>query len=237
MPAEITGYLTRISRPAPVPVAGLRLDVLAGQERVGVMGDRATSACRDDRRVPRGGGAGLDRLAGEARRLHPPRHQRHRPGRGHRADRGSLHAPRLPSGRSGSAHPRRRLEQGLHRRWSMAVAGRTGPVPEQGRRIRALQHPAGSAAHRAGRSAARRPRGRRRRQAEVREVVGVDREVLRRWSSRRGDIEAELAVLARRFQDEHARPPTVIEGQSWPNTRRCPPGRRSMNRDRRPSNA
>jgi conjugative relaxase-like TrwC/TraI family protein len=48
---------------------------------------------------------------------------------------------------------------------------------------------------------------------EVREIVGVDREVLRRWSSRRGDIEAELAVLARRFQDEHARPPTVIEGQ------------------------
>ena len=48
---------------------------------------------------------------------------------------------------------------------------------------------------------------------EVREIVGVDSGLLRRWSSRRGDIEAELAMLARRFQDEHGRPPTVIEGQ------------------------
>jgi AAA domain/TrwC relaxase len=48
---------------------------------------------------------------------------------------------------------------------------------------------------------------------EVREILGVDPALLRRWSSRRGDIEAELAVLARRFQDEHGRPPTVIERQ------------------------
>ena len=48
---------------------------------------------------------------------------------------------------------------------------------------------------------------------EVREIVGIDRALLRRWSSRRSDIEAELAVLARRFQDEHDRPPTVIERQ------------------------
>jgi conjugative relaxase-like TrwC/TraI family protein len=48
---------------------------------------------------------------------------------------------------------------------------------------------------------------------EVREIVGVDQGLLRRWSSRRGDIEAEFAVLARRFQDEHGRPPTVNERQ------------------------
>jgi conjugative relaxase-like TrwC/TraI family protein len=48
---------------------------------------------------------------------------------------------------------------------------------------------------------------------EVREIVGVDHALLRQWSSRRGDIEAELAVLARTFQDEHGRPPTVIERQ------------------------
>ena len=48
---------------------------------------------------------------------------------------------------------------------------------------------------------------------EVREILGIDPALLRRWSSRRGDIEAELAVLARRFQDEHSRPPSVIERQ------------------------
>jgi conjugative relaxase-like TrwC/TraI family protein len=48
-------------------------------------------------------------------------------------------------------------------------------------------------------------------QREVREILGIDDVLLRRWSSRRGDIEAELPVLARRFQDEHGRPPTVIE--------------------------
>lgn len=48
---------------------------------------------------------------------------------------------------------------------------------------------------------------------DVREIVGVEPALLRRWSSRRGDIEAELAVLSRRFQDDHGRPPTVIERQ------------------------
>ena len=48
---------------------------------------------------------------------------------------------------------------------------------------------------------------------EVREIVGLDPELLSRWSSRRGDIEVELAVLARRFQTEHHRPPTVVERQ------------------------
>ncbi len=48
---------------------------------------------------------------------------------------------------------------------------------------------------------------------EVREIVGVDHELLRRWSSRRGDIEAALVVLARQFQDDHGRAPTVVERQ------------------------
>ena len=46
---------------------------------------------------------------------------------------------------------------------------------------------------------------------EVREIAGVPPELLRAWSSRRADIETELAALARRFQDEHGRPPTTIE--------------------------
>ncbi len=209
---EISGYLARISRPAPLPVAGYDLTFCRSRACRRYGRSRHVGSPRRSRASTRRP-SGHDRLAGEARRLHPRRRRRHRPGRGHRADRGRLHAPRLPRRRSRSAHPRRRLEQGLHRRWSMAVAGRTGPVQEQGRRIRALQHPAGSAARRAARRPVRRPRGRRRRQAGVREIVGVDEELLRFWSSRRGDIEAELAVLARRFQEEHSRPPTVIERQ------------------------
>ncbi len=46
---------------------------------------------------------------------------------------------------------------------------------------------------------------------EIREVAGVPRVLLRAWSSRRSDIEAELAVLARRFQVEHGRPPSEVE--------------------------
>ncbi|CAN5526672.1 hypothetical protein BH10ACT8_BH10ACT8_07330 [soil metagenome] len=46
---------------------------------------------------------------------------------------------------------------------------------------------------------------------EVREIGGLPPELLRAWSSRRADIEAELANLARRFQEEHGRPATTIE--------------------------
>ncbi len=46
---------------------------------------------------------------------------------------------------------------------------------------------------------------------EVREIAGLPAELLRAWSSRRADIEAELAALARRFQDEHGRPASTVE--------------------------
>ena len=46
---------------------------------------------------------------------------------------------------------------------------------------------------------------------EVREIAGLPPELLRAWSSRRADIEAELANLSRRFQDEHGRPATTVE--------------------------
>ncbi|MDP9092590.1 MAG: relaxase domain-containing protein, partial [Actinomycetota bacterium] len=46
---------------------------------------------------------------------------------------------------------------------------------------------------------------------EVREIAGLPPELLRAWSSRRADIETELAALARRFQAEHGRPATTIE--------------------------
>jgi conjugative relaxase-like TrwC/TraI family protein len=47
----------------------------------------------------------------------------------------------------------------------------------------------------------------------VREIVGLDGELLRVWSSRRADIEPALAELRLEFQADHGRPPTTIEGQ------------------------
>lgn len=46
---------------------------------------------------------------------------------------------------------------------------------------------------------------------EVSEILELPPELLRAWSSRRADIETELAALARRFRDEHSRPLTMIE--------------------------
>lgn len=48
----------------------------------------------------------------------------------------------------------------------------------------------------------------------VREVVGVEGELPRRWSSRRVDIEARRATLIARFQAEHGRVPTPNEA-AW----------------------
>jgi len=46
---------------------------------------------------------------------------------------------------------------------------------------------------------------------EVREVVGVSRELNELWSSRRAAIDAEYAVLAKKFQAAHGREPTTPE--------------------------
>ena len=73
---------------------------------------------------------------------------------------------------------------------------------------------------------------------EVREIVGVDH-----------GVAAPLVVAARRHRGRTRRPGAPVpgralpvrrrssSGRSWLSKRRCPPGRRSMNRDRRPSNA
>ncbi|WP_239111767.1 MobF family relaxase [Phycicoccus sonneratiae] len=45
----------------------------------------------------------------------------------------------------------------------------------------------------------------------IREVVGVDPRLNRRWSSRRASIEHRRAQLAAAFQADHGRPPTTIE--------------------------
>lgn len=45
----------------------------------------------------------------------------------------------------------------------------------------------------------------------VREIAGVSVELSARWSSRRADIEAYRQQLVAGFQDEHGRPPTVVE--------------------------
>ncbi|MGV1009105.1 MAG: MobF family relaxase [Dermatophilaceae bacterium] len=49
------------------------------------------------------------------------------------------------------------------------------------------------------------------RKRPVREIVGVDPALNRRWSSRRESIEARRRVLATQFQATHGRPPSPIE--------------------------
>jgi conjugative relaxase-like TrwC/TraI family protein len=45
----------------------------------------------------------------------------------------------------------------------------------------------------------------------VREIVGVDLALNRRWSTRRASIESRRGELARQFQRDHGRPPTPVE--------------------------
>jgi len=47
----------------------------------------------------------------------------------------------------------------------------------------------------------------------VREIVGVDPELNRRWSARRLSIEHRQGQLAAAFQADHGRPPTIIEAR------------------------
>jgi conjugative relaxase-like TrwC/TraI family protein len=45
----------------------------------------------------------------------------------------------------------------------------------------------------------------------IREIVGVDPALNRRWSARRASIESRRGELARQFQRDHGRPPTPVE--------------------------
>ena len=49
------------------------------------------------------------------------------------------------------------------------------------------------------------------RKQPVREIVGVDRQLMLRWSARRQVIKKRLAELSVRFQHDHGRPPTPVE--------------------------
>ena len=45
----------------------------------------------------------------------------------------------------------------------------------------------------------------------IREIVGVDPALNRRWSARRASIESRRGELAQQFQRDHGRPPTPVE--------------------------
>lgn len=45
----------------------------------------------------------------------------------------------------------------------------------------------------------------------VREIVGIPQELIEMWSSRRKEIEARTAELAKEFQNDHGREPTALE--------------------------
>ena len=49
------------------------------------------------------------------------------------------------------------------------------------------------------------------RKPAVREIVGVDPELMARWSARRQDIKTRSAELSVNFQRDHGRPPTPVE--------------------------
>jgi conjugative relaxase-like TrwC/TraI family protein len=49
------------------------------------------------------------------------------------------------------------------------------------------------------------------RKPAVQEIVGVDPELMVRWSARRHDIKARSAQLSVQFQRDHGRPPTPVE--------------------------
>ena len=72
---------------------------------------------------------------------------------------------------------------------------------------------------------------------EVREVVGVSRELNELWSSRRAAIDAEYAVLAKKFQAAHGREPTTRSRSRCSNKPPWPPATPNTNPARWPSNA
>ena len=45
----------------------------------------------------------------------------------------------------------------------------------------------------------------------IREIVGVDRRLMERWSTRRARINSRRGELAVQFQTDHGRPPTPVE--------------------------
>jgi hypothetical protein len=45
----------------------------------------------------------------------------------------------------------------------------------------------------------------------IREIVGVDRRLNQRWSTRRAHINTRRGELAIQFQHDHGRPPTPVE--------------------------
>ncbi|MGH3338394.1 MAG: MobF family relaxase, partial [Propionibacteriaceae bacterium] len=49
------------------------------------------------------------------------------------------------------------------------------------------------------------------RKPAVREIAGVDQELIVRWSARRQDIKTRSAELSVKFQRDHGRPPTPVE--------------------------
>ena len=162
---ELSSFIAAQSTASTGHGSGVRPDVLTGEERVRVLGAGAARDRETDRGSAQGCGRRHDGVAGEERCVHPSRAQRHPPGRDPRPDRRGVPAPRLPSRRPRSAHPRRRVEQGADPRRVVAGAGRPRASPSRGRRIRAVQHPTGGAARRSARRAVRRTPGPRPEQA------------------------------------------------------------------------
>ena len=100
---ELSGFIARASRVGSKAVAGVRSDVLAGEQRVRVVGVGPAAAGARDRGGAPGGGRAHPRVAGGAGGVHPAGPQRGAAGGGARAGRGGVHAPHL-TGRDLQTH-------------------------------------------------------------------------------------------------------------------------------------
>ena len=206
---EFTGYLARISRPAPMPVAGydLTFSPVKSVSALWAIAPRELAAAIAS--VPRRGGAGHDRMAGERTPPTPGAAPTASP----RSIRTGLIAAAFTHRDSRAGDPDLHTHVAVSNkvctpdgRW-LSLDGRAlyrnkvAASEHYNTRLEALL------IERIGvRFAERGDAGEGRR--EVREIAGLPPELLRAWSSRRADIETELSALARHFQEEHGRPPT-----------------------------
>ena len=71
----------------------------------------------------------------------------------------------------------------------------------------------------------------------IREIVGVDPRLNKRWSTRRAHIQARRGELAIQFQNDDGRPPTPVEALHLRSRRRWRPVTPSTNPDPWLSNA
>ena len=213
-PASCPVRSRRLSRAEDHGGGRVRPDVLAGEVGLRAVGDRPPPVMTARSRPPTTRPSPTPWPGSEAPRcLHPPRHAT-------ASDRSTSTAswrPRSPTATPAPATPtctptsRSRTRS---RPWTGKWLVLDGRILHK-LAVTASERPTtppwrSTCAPASGWSSRERP-GTDRGKRPVREVVGVDLALNRRWSSRRASIEARRGELATAFQGDHGRPPTVVE--------------------------